>query len=123
MLNKIKVGRLGENLVLQEYLQKGYQLITKNFQYYTTGSKGRLGEIDLILFKDCVVVLVEVKTRTNLSFGSPLEQISQKQLLSLQKAFQSFLCKFPLYTEFNARFDVAIVINKDVQIIENAYCF
>ncbi len=123
MLNKVKVGRLGENLVLHKYLQKGYELIAKNFQYYADGSKGRLGEIDLILLRGCVVVLVEVKTRTNLSFGNPLEQISRKQLLSLQKAFQAFLFKFPTYAQHNARFDVAIVMDKDVQIIENAYYF
>jgi putative endonuclease len=123
MYNKVELGRAGEELVLQQYLRQGYALVTKNFQYYRLGMQGRQGEIDLILAKDKVLVLVEVKTRTSLKFGQVAEQITQKQLLNLQRAYQAFLFKFPAYRNCNARFDAAIVLGDKVEVIENAVWF
>lgn len=123
MQNRIQFGRGGEELVLQQYLEKGYTLVTRNFQYYRQGLQGRQGEIDLIVWKDNIVVMVEVKTRSSLAFGAIAGQVSRKQLQNLQGSFESFLYKFPFYRGKNARFDVATVLNDKVDIIENAYWF
>lgn len=123
MLNKVEMGRQGESLVLQRYLDQGYELVTKNFQYYKLGQQGRQGEIDLVLFKNGMLVLVEVKTRSNLKFGPIAEQVTQKQLLNLQRAYQAFLFKFPGYRGQNARVDVATVLGQTVEVIENAVGF
>ncbi len=123
MTHTTKFGRKGEALVLQVYLQKGYQLVVKNFQYYQTGVRGRLGEIDLIFYKDRLIVMVEVKTRSSLLFGHSFLQISRKQLTNLQKAFAFFQTRFPEYRNCPARFDVASVFQGQVTILKNAYEF
>lgn len=120
---RISLGRAGEELVLRHYVQHGYLLVTRNFQYYCQGLRGRQGEIDLIAWKNDVVVMVEVKTRSNLAFGAVAEQVSRRQLQNLQRSFEVFLQRFPLYRGKNARFDVAVVFRGQVEIIENAYWF
>ncbi len=123
MVNTTKFGRKGEALVLEDYLQEGYRLLVKNFQYYQAGVKGRLGEIDLIFYKDRLVVMVEVKTRSSLLFGHSFLQISRKQLTNLQRAFAFFQTRFPEYRNYPVRFDVASVFQGQVTILKNAYEF
>ncbi len=109
---------MGEELVLAKYLAEGYTLITKNFQYYQAGQQGRLGEIDLIMLKDKVVTLVEVKTRSNGRFGPAIGQITQKQVRGLYRAYDYFLTKFPKYRNCFARFEGAVVENGVVKVVK-----
>jgi len=123
MINTSKFGRKGETLVLKTYLQEGYRLLARNFQYYQTGVKGRLGEIDLIFCKDQLIAMVEVKTRSSLLFGHSFTQVSRKQLANLHRAFVYFQNCFPEYRNYSARFDVASVFQGQVTILKNAYEF
>ncbi len=50
-------GGAGEDAALEVYMEKGFELLERNFQT-------RYGEIDLILKDDRYLVFVEVKTRT-----------------------------------------------------------
>lgn len=52
------VGRRGEELAQAHLLRLGFSVIARN-------ARTRHGEIDLIAFKDGVLVFVEVKTRTS----------------------------------------------------------
>jgi len=56
------LGDWGEE-VASDYLEKlGYKILARNF--FT-----RFGELDLVAIKDHVLYFVEVKTRSNNSFG------------------------------------------------------
>lgn len=122
-MNSHETGKEGENLVLDDYLGRGYSLVERNFQYYQRGGSGRRGEIDLIFQKDSILVLVEVKARSNSSFGSGLEQVTRGQLFRLFKSYQYFISKNNQFANYNCRFDVASVMNGQVQVIKNAYDF
>ena len=56
------IGRFGEKIAQDYLLQKGYELIEKN--YHCPG-----GEIDIIVKKNDILVFVEVKTRLYENFG------------------------------------------------------
>ncbi len=122
-MSNFSLGNSGENLVMELYLEKGFRMVAKNFQYYNQGIQGRLGEIDLIFEKDKHLYLIEVKVRSSLEFGPPLEQINFKKLRHLYKTFQYFLLKNKQYKSYLCQFDVATVFKGKVEIISNAYNF
>ena len=80
---KKDLGEQGEDLALNYLQQKGYQLITRNFH-------SRFGEIDLIMQEKDDIVFVEVKTRTNRTFGTPLQSITPAKIQSLIKTVQYY---------------------------------
>lgn len=81
MFYKKSLGRYGETIALKYYQRQGYKKIANNF--YT-----RYGELDLVLRKNQTILVVEVKTRTNLQFGWAEESINNKKLTNINKAYQ-----------------------------------
>jgi len=73
----------GEDLATEFLKKKGYKIIERNFR------KG-YGEIDIIAIKDKILVFIEVKTKTSLSHGTPLEEITYFKLKSLTKTAQYY---------------------------------
>ena len=84
MLNKIPLGRFGEQIAKQYLTEKGYIIIDQN--YYT-----RYGEIDLICQKNNITIFVEVKTRTNMAYGYPEDAISKKKKRSLLACAKKYM--------------------------------
>ena len=90
MSSNIFKGKSGE-LYAREYLEnKGYAYITSNF-------KTRFGEIDLIFKDKKRIIFVEVKFRTSLLFGDPIESVTRAKLTKLKKAIYEFLGKNPQF--------------------------
>jgi putative endonuclease len=118
-------GRSGEEQVLQKYLDSAYALIDKNVEYRQNNIQGRLGEIDLILFKNDVIVLVEVKTRTTGTLEMALQSISKKKLKYIYKTWMNLVWKekYKHLQNKNVRFDIAVNLNNKITIIENAANF
>lgn len=95
---KKALGREGERLAEHYLVKKGYRLVERN--YRCAG-----GEVDLILLDRRVIVFVEVKTRTDHDFGTPLEAVEPRKQRRMIFAAQYFLHQKQLY-ERDARFDV-----------------
>ncbi|MBQ8475509.1 YraN family protein [bacterium] len=84
-MNNKTIGKYGEEIA-QEYLKKqGFQIVETNYRY------SKVAEIDIIAQKNDVVHFIEVKTRSNSLFGSPLEAIGHTKLNSIYKAACSYL--------------------------------
>ena len=66
--SKQALGREGERVAERYLKKKGYTLVERNYRC-------RGGEVDLIVLDRRVVVFVEVKTRTDHGFGTPLEAV------------------------------------------------
>ena len=100
-MNKRKFGIIGEKIVQGYLINKGYEIIETN--YYT-----KRGEIDIICKKDKCIVFVEVKTRTNLKYGTPAMAVN-----STKKKHIKSVAKMYLYLNrlngFEIRFDVVEV--------------
>src|SRR3989344_804197 len=85
-------ARFGEELASKYLKSKGYKIIERNFR------KG-YGEIDIIALKNNTLVFVEVKTKTSLSHGTPLEEINYFKLKSLVKTAQFYKALNPKLPE------------------------
>ena len=69
-MDRQEVGKLGEK-VAQKFLKK------RGYRIRETGFRCRHGEIDIIAQKKDYLVFVEVRTKSNLDFGTPEESITQ----------------------------------------------
>ncbi|MEA1872321.1 MAG: YraN family protein [Chloroflexota bacterium] len=71
-MNRQEVGKIGEKLAQKFLKKRGYLICETNFRC-------REGEIDIIAQqKDCLV-FVEVRTKSNLDFGTPEESITRNK--------------------------------------------
>lgn len=84
-------GGAGEDAALAFFIEKGFQLVERNYQT-------RWGEIDLIVRNDRYLVFAEVKTRTQASKTTGIAAMSAAKK---KKIFKSAL----LYLQ-SARFDL-----------------
>ncbi|TSC93154.1 MAG: putative endonuclease [Candidatus Berkelbacteria bacterium Licking1014_85] len=78
-----RLGRIGEDLACQHLQNNGYQILQRNYS-------NKIGEIDIISKKGDCLVFVEVKTKTQDEFGSPLEMIDLKKQRKLIKCIQYY---------------------------------
>lgn len=111
MTSKQYIGKLGENKSL-EYLQENfYQIIEKNFFC-------RYGEIDIIALdkKQNELAFIEVKTRTNLSYGMPIESINNKKIKNIKKVINYYIINKKL-KNINIRIDAIEVLVKENKCI------
>ena len=112
-----RLGQEGEDLAAGFLRKKGYKLVERNYRCKT-------GEVDLIVLDRKVVVFVEVKTRSDHSFGTPLEAVEIRKQHKMIRAAQYFLNQKGLHQR-EARFDVVGISWPGrapiVEHIENAF--
>lgn len=97
-MNKRRFGIIGEKIAQGFLINKGYEVIETN--YYT-----KRGEIDIICKKDKSIIFVEVKTRTNLKFGTPAMAVNITKKKHIRTAAKIFLYLNKLQ-KYDVRFDV-----------------
>lgn len=77
------VGRRGEDLAVAELERQGMEVLARNWRC------GRLGEVDVVALDRSAgvptVVVCEVKCRSGLGFGHPLEAITWAKLRTLRQ--------------------------------------
>lgn len=96
-----EVGSRGEAIAAQYYRQRGYLLLNHNY-------RTRMGELDLILYKDGMVIFAEVKTRTGRPLAAPADAVGPQKRQRLILAAQLYLQRSP-YADAPVRFDVVEV--------------
>ncbi len=93
-----EIGKLGENIATKYLKEHGYKIIERNFRC-------RQGEIDIISLYNNEIVFIEVKTRTNLKYGKPIDAVNKEKQKHLIKAVQYYIYSKHLEKEF-IRIDV-----------------
>jgi putative endonuclease len=78
MAAKDDLGRRGEELVASYLLARGLSILDRNWRCPQ-------GEIDLVALDGGETVFVEVKTRSSVAFGHPLEGITVPKLARLRR--------------------------------------
>lgn len=78
-MNKVALGKKGEEIAARFLKSKGYKIIETNFRI-------RGGEIDIIALDQNTLVYIEVKTRTSHLFGRPEESITPQKIRFLERA-------------------------------------
>lgn len=83
MKTTTEIGRIGEDIA-EKYLKKhGYKILSRNY-----GCRG--GEIDIVCFRFGVLVFVEVKARSNDSFGLPSDAVGIEKIRRIRTAARDF---------------------------------
>lgn len=83
--NASKLGENGEQFVADYLTKIGYQIMSRNWRV-------REGELDIVARdQNGLIIFVEVKTRTSIAFGDPLESIDRKKLFRIQKLALAWL--------------------------------
>jgi putative endonuclease len=82
--DKDELGRRGEQLAA-EYLERaGLRILDRNWRCET-------GELDIVALEQRVLVVCEVKTRSGLRYGSPIEAVSQRKRIRLRRLAAAWL--------------------------------
>ena len=113
---KQALGIKGENLAVSYLLNKGFQVIARNFRC-------RMGEIDIIARSGDYLVFVEVRTRSQPEYGLAQESISRAKVNKLRQLAEFYLVRYPQKGLF-IRFDVVAVnwfADAEITHIENAF--
>jgi putative endonuclease len=84
MADKDELGRLGEQLAAEYLQQAGMRILDRNWRCAE-------GELDIVAAERRVLVACEVKTRSGLGFGSPLEAISRRKQARLRRLAISWI--------------------------------
>ena len=117
-MDRQEVGKRGEEAARKFLKKRGYRI-------RETGFRCRHGEIDIIAQqKDCLV-FVEVRTKSNLEFGTPEESITQakkEKLIASALTYTTTHQKLPSLWRIDV---VAIELDnkgkaKRIELIENA---
>jgi len=118
VMDRQEVGKLGEKEARKFLKKRGYRI-------RETGFRCRHGEIDIVAQRKDWLVFVEVRTKSNLEFGTPEESITQakkKKLISLALTYTSTHQDLPPLW----RIDVVAIELDDkgktnrIELIENA---
>jgi len=95
------VGAAGEDAALRVYLRCGFRLLARNWRC-------RLGELDLVIERDGLLVVCEVKTRTGSVYGGGYEAVTRTKRRKLRQLAEAFLAERDLHAAA-VRFDVASI--------------
>lgn len=100
-----ELGRIGENIIADYITKLGYKVVERNFAC-------NQGEIDIIAKDKEELVFIEVKTRTDISYGEASEAVTNTKKRHLINSIKYYIYKQKLENQ-PIRIDVAeVYINK-----------
>lgn len=85
---KKQLGTQAEQLAARHLVQKGLKILAQNL-------KLKLGEIDLLAQDGDTIVLVEVKAKTGMLFGRPVEMVDSRKQHKLWQLAQAISLRYP----------------------------
>jgi len=103
-----EIGKVGEDLAVKFLQNEGYKIIERNFEC-------KQGEIDIIALDKKELIFLEVKTRTNIKYGKPVDAVDKTKQKHLTKAVEYYLYSRHLENKF-VRIDVI-----EIYLINNKY--
>lgn len=117
MAKHLDLGRQGESLAKALLENSGYEIMDENWTF------GK-AEIDLIAYKDKVIIFAEVKTRTGNYFGEPEDFVDARKQRLLVEAAGEYI--YLMNHQGEVRFDIISVLfdkqsNYTINHIEDAF--
>lgn len=97
-----ETGQRGEEAAWRYLKRRGYLLVTTNYAC-------RGGEIDIIAKDKGTLVFVEVRSRSNVRYGLPMETVDVRKQQRIRRAAEHYLHSTG-QTEAYCRFDVVSVL-------------
>jgi len=115
--SKDSLGKRGEKIAERFLKKKGYRIVERNFRC-------PFGEIDLIAWDGDTLAFIEVKTRSDKSFGPAEMSVDLRKQRHLSKASLAYMGK-KNFNNLAVRFDVVTVIvspeENETTLIKNAF--
>ncbi|MGP1992057.1 YraN family protein [Zobellia laminariae] len=109
-------GKEGEKLAADFLLEKGYEILDKNYRYLKA-------EIDIIAQKEDVLIIVEVRARSNDQIIPIAETITPKKIKLLVTAADYYITDNDL--DVDVRFDVITILKNPkifkIEHLESAF--
>lgn len=102
--NKRQLGNLGEQKARDFLRKRGYQYVCSQWH-------SRYGELDLVMWDADELVFVEVKLRTNTSYGEPEDMVDWKKMAKIKKTAGLYLEEMKGERPFY-RFDIVAIVKK-----------
>ncbi|MCK4968495.1 MAG: YraN family protein [Candidatus Aenigmarchaeota archaeon] len=87
ILNRRKLGNIGEDIAVQYLKKKHYKILERNF--YSC-----FGEIDIIARKKKIIIFVEVKSKQDDRFGLPEEEFTYYKKRKIYRTIQIWLKQY-----------------------------
>ena len=117
MAQHLDLGRKGESLAKTFLEEQGYEILDENWTH-------RKCEIDLVAFKNGVIIFAEVKTRTGNSFGEPEDFVDARKQKLLVEAADEYI--YLMDHQGEVRFDIISILfdnqaNYTLKHIEDAF--
>lgn len=111
-------GKIGEDAATKFLEAHGYKIVARNFRI-------RSAEIDIIAQLGDVIIFVEVKARSNIRHGLPVEAVNIRKQRKIIEAASVFL-QDENFSDCACRFDVVEVflrgeLVESINHIENAF--
>lgn len=96
------VGRYGEEVAARHLAESGMEVLDRNWRC-------ELGEIDLVARDGGTLVFCEVKTRSGLDYGTPLEAVTARKMARLRRLAARWLAESGRHPQ-EVRIDVCSVL-------------
>ena len=111
------LGRKGEAMAKAHLEATGYEIMDENWVF------GK-AEVDLIAYKNSVIIFTEVKTRTGNGFGEPEDFVDARKQRLLIEAADEYI--YLMNHEGEVRFDIISILfdrnnNHTLKHIEDAF--
>ncbi len=103
-MQKLILGRKGEDIAVKFLENKGYELIARNYNV------PRWGELDAVMRDGDYLVFLEVRTKSNTFFGTPLETIDADKRRQIVKMARYYMTKEKVPENMFCRFDVVGIV-------------
>lgn len=113
-MDKRKIGREKEKSAVLYLIKDGYKILETNF--FTS-----FGEIDIIAEKNSEIIFVEVKYRSSLKYGYPVEAVDSRKQKKIYDSALYYIYLKKLSSDINFRFDVISIIGSEIEHYKNAF--
>ena len=100
MSDKIKKGKEGEDMAARFLIEKGFEIVERNYRY-------KRSEIDLIVKKDKWLVFVEVKLRSSDLYGYPEDFVDYKKAKNIIDGAEQYT--YDNNWQGNVRYDIVSI--------------
>ena len=108
-------GAAAERLAVAWYTKRDFVVLDTNWRV-------REGELDIVLWRDRLLVICEVKARRTDAYGSPAAAVDWRKQRKIRELTRLYLASWPHGPRPEVvRFDVAAVTGIRVEIIESAF--
>ena len=96
------LGAYGEALAARHLTEQGMVVLDRNWRC-------DLGEVDLVLRDGRVLVVCEVKTRSSLAYGTPIEAVTEQKAARLRRLAARWLADHEIHPD-EVRIDIVGVL-------------